>query len=82
MGDGEMNQEKINEINKYIQEQLVKRELFEVDAVKAAYWLDDAGILKDTPKRPGKPLRDLLRDKLIRNSFQRTANYWFIQRGE
>lgn len=77
-----MNKDQINEINDYIQSQLIKRNLFEVSAITAGHWLDEAGILKDMPKRAGKPLRDLLRDNQIRNAIQKEANYWFIQRDE
>ena len=36
-----------------------------VAAVDAARWLDDAGLLKDSALRPGKPLRDMLRTGMI-----------------
>lgn len=73
---------KIDLINNFIQEELKKRNLFEVNAIEAGKWLDEAGILKDTPTRAGKPLRDLLRDKKIKNAFQRSATYWIITRDD
>lgn len=72
----------INLINDFIQKTLKDRNLSEVTAVDAASWLDEASLLKDTPTRPGKPLRDLLNKKKIKNALQRNATYWYILRGE
>jgi hypothetical protein len=33
----------------------------EARAVEAAHWLDAAGLLADSPSRPGLPLRNMLR---------------------
>jgi hypothetical protein len=70
----------IDKINEFIQNELKKRNLFEVTAVDAAVWLDKAGLLKDSTDRPGLPLRDLLRDKKIKNAFQRSSQFWIITR--
>lgn len=48
-------------INAHIQHQLRLTGLDEVTAVEAACWLDEVGLLKDSPHRPGLPLRRLLR---------------------
>ena len=55
--------------------------LTEVDAVQAARWLDQAGLLGDSPSRPGKPLRDRLRAGRIHCGVQRPPQEhgrWFI----
>ena len=70
----------IDKINNFIQMELKKRNLFEVNAIEAAKWLDEADLLKDSKDRPGLQLRDLLRDKKIKNAFQRSATYWIITR--
>ncbi|MEQ8235299.1 MAG: hypothetical protein ABRQ23_00805 [Syntrophomonadaceae bacterium] len=72
--------ENLPEINEFLQIQLNKKALREVGAVEAARWLDGAGLLKDSKTRPGKPLRDLLRQRLIKGQFQSTNSRWFIQR--
>ena len=77
-----VSEKNINDINQFLQNKLNEQELSEVSAVDAAYWLDEAGILKDTKDRPGKPLRDLLRDNKINNAIQKNARFWFILRTE
>lgn len=52
-------------ISQYIQQQIRMKQLAQATAVEAAQWLDSAGILRNSPSRPGKPLRDLLRAKRI-----------------
>jgi hypothetical protein len=61
----------IADINDFLQRELKRRGLAEVPAVEAAEWLDAAGLLADSPHRPGLPLRNLLRDGAIVGSDQR-----------
>jgi hypothetical protein len=51
-----------------------------VTAVEAAGWLDEAGLLSDSPHRPGLPLRNLLREQRIRGQRQEPNRRWFIDR--
>jgi len=60
----------IEAINAYIQEMLVKSGHRFVTAVEAARWLNSDGSLRDSPSRPGKPLRDLLRAGLVKGARQ------------
>jgi hypothetical protein len=69
------------EIGAFLQRTLDMLGLTEVDAVQAARWLDQAGLLSDSPSRPGKPLRDRLRSGRIRCGVQRPPQQhgrWFI----
>jgi hypothetical protein len=69
------------EINTFLQGRLATFGLDCVAAVNAASWLNEAGLLGDSPSRPGKPLRDLLRAGKIKNAEQRppAANdRWFV----
>jgi hypothetical protein len=59
---------------------LQRRERSEVPAVEAARWLDRAGLLRDSPIRPGLPLRNLLRVGLITGQRQEPNHRWFIDR--
>ncbi|OQX56567.1 MAG: hypothetical protein B5M53_00760 [Candidatus Cloacimonas sp. 4484_209] len=70
----------ISAINRFIQEQLRKKGLYEVTAVEAARWLDSAGLLKDSKSHSGLRLRNLLRDKLIDGQRQEPNKRWFIDR--
>jgi len=69
---------RLDKINKRIQQQLADNNLSEIDAVTAAEWLDEANILKDSPTRPGKNLRDLLRAQKITGQYQQANGRWFI----
>ena len=72
-------------INTYLQAELVRRGKTAVTAVEAAKWLDEAGLLRDQPNRPGLPLRKMLRDGLISNSRQvppQKNGNWFVVRAE
>jgi TDG/mug DNA glycosylase family protein len=73
------------EIDRFLQAELVRRRLGEVTAVKAAAWLDEAGLLPDSPSRPGLPLRKLLRAGRIRSGEQRPpqkhGNWFIVRRG-
>jgi excisionase family DNA binding protein len=70
-------------INGYLQGRLRDLDRYEVPAVEAACWLDDAGLLDDSGARPGLPLRNLLREGQIVGADQRPARRhgrWFITR--
>jgi len=72
-------------LSAHVQRQLQERGLEETSAVTAAEWLDAAGLLKDSPHRPGLPLRRILRaDRtLVAGAEQRPAarhGRWFIRR--
>jgi hypothetical protein len=67
-------------ISQFLQNTLDEKGLSEVTANDAAKWLDEAGLLKDSPTRPGKPLRDLLRAKQIIGQRQESNHRWFIDR--
>jgi hypothetical protein len=67
----------------FLQRRLDQSGLDEVTAVEAAVWLDDAGLLKDSPTRPGLPLRQLLRAGKILQAEQRPPSpngRWYIVR--
>jgi hypothetical protein len=66
----------------YFQGELLKRSLQSVAAVEAARWLDRAGLLKDSARRPGLPLRKLLRAGRIAGQRQEPNDRWFIDRVE
>ncbi|MGA7704721.1 MAG: hypothetical protein WB998_07480 [Solirubrobacteraceae bacterium] len=69
------------DINSFMQRELRRRRLSEVQAVEAASWLQQAQLLADSKSRPGKPLRDLLRVGAIHGSDQRPNKpngRWFI----
>jgi len=73
------------EIDRFLQVELVRRRLGEVSAVEAAAWLDEQGLLSDSPSRPGLPLRKLLRAGQLRSGEQRPPQRhgdWFIVRGD
>lgn len=61
----------IDHINVFLQHEHKARQLREVAAVEAARWLDLAGLLMDSPSRPGLPLRNLLRERKISAADQR-----------
>ena len=72
----------IDSINAFLQKELIKRRLFEVTAVTAAGWLEEAGLLNDSRSRRGLPLRKLLRARLILGQVQipnRRHGRWFIR---
>lgn len=47
--------------------------------MQAAQWLDEAGLLKDSDTRRGRPLRDLLRAGRIEGSYQESGRWWRIR---
>lgn len=65
-------------INEHLQQTMKRKNLKEVTAVEAAEWLDEAGLLKDSVSRPGKPFRDILRDGKIQGQRQMPNRRWFI----
>jgi hypothetical protein len=66
-------------INRFLQATLEGSGLQSVAAVEAARWLDDAGLLRDSRSRPGKPLRDLLRSGVIKHARQ-DGRFWYIDK--
>jgi hypothetical protein len=70
----------IETINDHIQQQLRIRGMHSVSAVQAAGWLEEAGLLGDSPHRPGLPLRNLLRGGHIVGQRQEPNHRWFIDR--
>lgn len=70
----------ISKINDFLQENLRRKGLYEVSAVEAARWLNQAGLLRDSLSRPGLPLRKLLRDGKIVGQRQEPNKRWFIDR--
>lgn len=69
------------EINRTIQAIACGHSDREVTAVEAAQELDRLGLLRDSPTRRGKPLRDLLRAGSIDFSRQDDGRWWFIDCG-
>ncbi len=53
-----------------------------VAAVEAAHELSRLGLLRDSPTRPGLPLRNLLREGKIDHAYQEARRRWFIGCGE
>lgn len=75
----------IKGINAHLQSRLLAESREEVNAVEAARWLDEQGLLADRNDRPGLPLRRLLRKGLIDGAEQRPRRpygRWRIQRIE
>jgi hypothetical protein len=72
----------IEKINQLIQDRMAQEGIVFIKAVEAAKWLDEAGLLKDSMTRKGKPLRDLLRQELIWSAWQDTRKRWIIDRNE
>lgn len=66
-------------VDAFIQGRLRSLGLASVAAVEAARWLDQAGVLRDSPQRPGKPLREKLRNGLIPGARQEGGR-WYIYR--
>lgn len=70
-------------VSAFLQDELTRRRLDEVAAVEAARWLDRKHVLRDSPSRPGLPLRNLLRAGQITGGEQRpqqSNGRWFIVR--
>lgn len=72
-----------DEIGRFLQAELRRRRLDEVEAVEAAKWLDEKGLLTDSNRARGKPLRDRLRGSRIAGGEQRprtSHGRWFVVR--
>jgi hypothetical protein len=69
------------EINRALQAIACGRPDHEVAAVEAAQELDRLSLLRDSPTRRGKPLRDLLRAGSIAHARQDGGRWWFIECG-
>ncbi len=76
-----------SKISDHLQQRLADEGMSEVSAVEAARWLDEARLLRDSPSRPGKPLRDILRKhrgmQAIAGAYQdppQPHGRWFIRR--
>lgn len=70
----------IETIDNYLEENNLK----EISAVEANEILEHKKVLKNSKSRPGKPLRDILRQGLIPNADYRIKpgnkrGFWFIQ---
>jgi len=72
-----MDKTSINLIIKVIDEHLDKTGKIEITAVEAAEILDRKGILADSPDRPGRNLRNILRTKSIKHAYQ-VGVFWKI----
>jgi excisionase family DNA binding protein len=71
----------IAEINRFLQNKLDELNMHEVNAVTAAQWLEETGILNDSVHRPGLPLRRYLRSGKISSAYQYPNRRWVIRRG-
>lgn len=67
-------------INQVLQNTMAERCIDTISAVDAAAILDEVGVLADSPDRPGRELRRLLRDGLITGARQLPNRRWFIDR--
>tara|TARA_B100000315_G_C14343848_1_gene480828 strand:- start:100 stop:765 length:666 start_codon:yes stop_codon:yes gene_type:complete len=67
-------------VNNFIQTYLRDKGITTITPVEIARELESAGILKDSKSRPGLPLRNLLRQGSIENSWQDDSNRWHIDR--
>ncbi len=63
----------VNQIIRYLDLHLEETGATFLNPVEANALLDDAGLLKDSHHRPGKPLRDILRSGLIPYAYQSTG---------
>ena len=68
------------EINRFLVQKLESENINEVDAISAARWLHDEGLLKDSVHRRGLPLRKLLRADKIHGAHQYPNRRWVIRR--
>ncbi len=70
----------LHAINRFLQRELVRRDMELVPAAEAALWLQNAGLLEDSADGPGLPLRRLLRAGKILGQRQEANGRWFIDR--
>ncbi len=68
----------MDEINQFLQDRLKRSGCDSVGAVEASEWLDEAGLLHNSADRPGKPLRNLLRNGMLVGQRQESNKRWFI----
>ena len=68
----------LTDINAAIQRLACNQPDHRVTAVEAAAELDRLNLLRDSRTRPGKPLRDLLRNGAIDHAYQEAGRFWFI----
>ena len=66
----------IKDINACIQKKLKESGLEKVSSLDAAQWLDEAGLLKDNPKKLGNALRNHLQNDIL--GATKEKNRWFI----
>ena len=81
--DTNPNNSQVAQINKFLQTQLQAKGYKSITAVEAARWLDNTGLLTDSPSRPGRPLRELMRAKRItgqRQTPERPNGRWFVDK--
>jgi len=74
---------RVDDINVFLQAELRRLRVDDASAVKAAGWLETAGLLNDSESRPGLPLRKLLRAGHIQGGTQRPPTpygRWYIER--
>ena len=67
-------------INNYIQLRLQAENLAEIPLVKAAKWLDEADILKDSSSSPGFPLRRHVKRGNVFGVYKKGMKSWYIKR--
>ncbi|MDW7729595.1 MAG: hypothetical protein SCJ94_06250 [Bacillota bacterium] len=67
----------VQEINACIQRKLAETGMEKASAIEAAKWLDNEGLLKDNPNRPGNALRKLLLTEVISGA-GKEKNLWYI----
>jgi hypothetical protein len=68
----------IAEINVALQTRACAHPDRRITAVEGGAELDRLGLLRDSPTRRGKPLRDLLRAGSIAHAYQEGDRFWFI----
>ncbi|QQS36933.1 MAG: hypothetical protein IPM56_02975 [Ignavibacteriales bacterium] len=65
-------------ITKYLDGYLESSKIKNLTAVMANQILEKAGILNDTRDRPGKPIRELLRQYELPHGFQDNKRHWYL----
>jgi len=75
---GSRSRPNIDAINAAIQQLACGYDENRVTAVEAAAELERLGLLRDSPSRRGKPLRDLLRAGAIEHAYQEGGRLWFV----
>lgn len=66
------------EINQALQNEMKRRCMTSLSAVKAAALLDEIGVLPDSPDRPGRELRRRLRAGKITGARRLANRHWYI----